>query len=188
MRITDIVRSDYYDRSIITSMDDLINSVKRIESLFRQSREYRNYIASVREGLQKKNCAYFTDKDFSEVTLELHHVYSLYDIVILVGTKLLTELENDQFLTVYDIVNELIKFHMKDFPIVIMLSKTMHELYHSKQYELPKDSKELHLGRYENFISEYREYLDAKEIIKLYKYFNVDIENLINKQEIKNNE
>lgn len=186
MKTTDIVREDYYDRSIITSMDDLINSTKRIESLFRNSREYRNYICSVREGLEKKNCAYFTDKDFSEATLELHHIYSLYDITMLVGTKLLTELDKDQFLTVYDIVNELIDFHMKDQPIVIMLSRTVHELYHSKQYELPRDSKELHLGKYESFIKEYREYLDSEEkdkLIKTYKYFNIDITELLNKQE-----
>ena len=189
MKTTDIVRSDYYDRSIITSMDDLINSVKRIESLFRNSREYRNYICSVREGLQKKQCAYFTDKDFSEATLELHHVFSLYDITMLVGLKQLSELENDQFLTVYDVVNELIDFHMKDFPITIMLSKTVHELYHSGQYELPKDSKELHLGNYTGFIREYKEYMDKEEVeklTKLYKYFNVDITELINEGEIEN--
>ena len=188
MKISDIIREDYYEKSIISSVDDLMCSVKRIESLFRNSREYRNYICSVREGLQKKNCAYFTDKDFTEATLELHHVYSLYDIVLLVGTKLLTELENDQFLTVYDVVNGLIQFHMKDYPIVIMLSKTVHELYHSGQYELPRDSKELHLGRYENFIKEYKDYLDAKEaekLTKLYKYFNVDITEIINEGEIK---
>ena len=191
MKTTDIVREDYYDRSIITSLDDLINSVKRIESLFRNSREYRNYICSVREGLQKKQCAYFTDKDFNEATLELHHVYSLYDIVLLVGTKKLSELDREDFLTVYDVVNGLIQFHMKDFPIVIMLSKTIHELDHSGQYELPKDSPELHLGRYESFIKEYKEYLDAKEVeklTKLYKYFNVDIIELINEGEIENNE
>lgn len=188
MKTTDIVREDYYDRSIITSLDDLINSAKRIESLFRNSKEYRNYICSVREGLQKKQCAYFTDKDFSEATLELHHVYSLYDIVLLIGTKKLTELDRDEFLTVYDIVNGLIQFHMSDYPIVIMLSKTIHELYHSGQYELPKESAELHLGRYENFIKEYRDYLDKEEIEKLtelYKYFNVDITELINEEEIE---
>ena len=183
MKTTEIVREDYYDRSIITSLDDLINSAKRIESLFRNSREYRNYICSVREGLDKKNCAYFTDKDFSEATLELHHVYSLYDITMLVGLKQLSELENDQFLTVYDIVNELIQFHMKDFPIVIMLSKTIHELYHSGQYELPKESQQLHLGNYKGFIREYKAYLDAEEIIKLYKYFDIDVQNILNEEE-----
>lgn len=188
MKTADIVRSDYYDRSIITSLDDLINSAKRIESLFRNSKEYRNYIRSVREGLQKKQCAYFTDKDFNEATLELHHVYSLYDITMLVGFKQLSELNKDEFLTVYDIVNGLIQFHMKDYALVIMLSKTIHELYHSGQYELPKDSKELHIGNYTGFIREYKEYLDAKEaekLTKLYKYFNVDITELLNEKEIK---
>lgn len=188
MKTTDIVREDYYDRSIITSLDDLINSAKRIESLFRNSREYRNYICSVREGLGKKNCAYFTDKDFNEATLELHHIYSLYDITMLVGTKLLTELDRDEFLTVYDVVNGLIQFHMKDYALIIMLSKTVHELYHSGQYELPKDSNELHLGNYTGFIKEYREYMDKEEVeklTKLYKYFNVDITELINEGEIE---
>ena len=53
----------------------------------------------------------------------------------------------------------------------------LHELYHTGQYELAKDSKELHLGRYESFIKEYEGYLDAKEaekLTKLYKYFNID--------------
>lgn len=168
MKQSEIIRSDYYDRTIITSIDDILGAMKRIESIFRNSKEYKNYICSVREGLDKKNCAYFQEKDFSEVKLELHHIHLLYDIILLIGTKEISELEDGKFLTVYDIVNKVIEFHMKDYPIVVMLSSTLHQLHHSNQYSFPKDSKELHTGKYKEFIKEFKDYLTKEEVKNIY--------------------
>lgn len=172
MKKSEIKRVDYYENSLITSVDDLIGAIPKIESLFRNSREYKHYIGSVREGLDLKNCAFFQDKDFTDVKLELHHIHDLFSIVLLVGSKEVCELEDGDFLTVYDLVRKVIEFHLKDYPIVMMLSSTVHQLYHSGQYQLPKKTKDLHLGDWKGFIKEYYEYINVEEIKQIYEYFD----------------
>lgn len=189
MEISKIIRKEYYDKNIITDIDDLIENIPRIEKLFRNSKEYKNYIASIREGLQLQHCSYFSDKDFTDVSLELHHEFPrLYDIVLIVGSKMILDLKEDEFLTVFDIVRSVLEFHMKDYPTVIMLSKTIHELYHSDQYSIPRDTDSIHLGNYKSFIEEYKEYLNDSDINKL-KYFlndsqSKDLEKLWQDQKI----
>lgn len=175
-----IIRHEYYENSLITDAESLVNNIPKIESLFRNSKLYKNYIAGIREGLQIQNCDFFKDKDFTEVPLELHHIFQLYNIVLIVGMKMLDELEENGFYTVYDIVNEVVKFHMKDYPVVMMLSSTIHALYHTGQYILSPNSKQFHSGRYREFITEYRDYLDQKETIELYKYYGIDVGGLFN--------
>lgn len=175
MNLNEVIRKEYYETSLIKTHEELINNIPKIESLFRNSKLYKNYIASIREGLQIKNCAFFEDKDFEEVELQLHHILQLYNIVLLVGIKKVDELKENEFLTIFDILNGVIEFHLKDYPIVIMLSTTLHQLYHTGQYSLPKDSKQFHPGNYKGFIEEYEEYLDKEEICKMYSYFNIDV-------------
>ena len=159
MLVKDIIRKEYFDNNLIRNFDELLENTKRIESLFRNSREYKNYIAGIREGLQIKNCAFFSDRDFTEVDLELHHIFpKLYDIVLIVGGKMLLKLKDGEFLTVYNVVDEVIKFHMKDFPTVMMLSSTVHQLHHTGQYQLPKFTNSLHIGKYKEVFNEYSEF------------------------------
>lgn len=188
MKLADIKRDSYYEGSIITTEDELVFHLPKIESLFRNSKIYKNYIYSIREGLDKKNCSYFTDKDFSNVSLELHHIFKLNDIVLLVGTKMLDELQEGEFLTVFDIVRGVIDFHLKDYPVVMMLSSTIHQLYHTGQYVLPRDSKEFYSGNYKDFIEEYFDYLDREEVISRYEYFGIDVSDVFNVWYIKKRE
>lgn len=178
MYINNIVRKEYYDGSLIQNPDDLISNIPKIQSLFRNSKLYKNYISSIKEGLKIKNCAFFKEKNFDEVDLELHHIFSLYDVVFVVGMKRLETLNRGEFLTVFDIVNSVVEFHMKDFPVVMMLSTTLHQLHHTGQYSLPQNSKEFHSGNYTAFIQEYKDFLNKEKIINLYKYFNIDVEPL----------
>lgn len=173
MLVNDIVRKEYYDNKLIRTFEELLENTNRIESLFRNSREYKNYIAGIKEGLQIKNCAFFVDKNFDDLSLELHHQCpTLYNIVVLVGSKMLTNLEEGEFLTVYQIVDEVIKFHMKDYPTIVMLSKTIHELYHSGQYVIPTKTNTLHLGKYKDFINEYFPYLVESDLDGLVYFLN----------------
>ena len=176
MKITDITDFSYYENSVILNYDDLQKKIPLIERLFRNSREYKNYISYIRESNNIRGCAFFTDKDTDDVDIEIHHIINLYSICDIAGRKLLDTLDNDKFLFTYDILKEVIEIHMKDLIPVISLTRTIHQFYHSGQYELPKNSKELHLGNYRKFIQEYKNYLNKEEISKIYTYFN-DINN-----------
>lgn len=164
---------------LLTSPDDLIENMKRIESLIRSSKEYKTYLAYLHEVHEMKSCCYFPDKNFDEVTLEYHHFpFTLYDLVIIIGSKYIADHPDEEIFT-FDIAREVIKVHLSNQVSGIMLSKTIHELYHSGQYEIPTDSKSLNLGEYRTFFNIYKDYLDEKDKEIFEKYgaeFGPDME------------
>ena len=164
---------------LLNSPDDLIENMKRIESLIRCSKEYKAYLAYLHEVHEMNSCSYFTDKDFQEVTLEYHHFpFTLYDLVIIVGSKYLVDHVGEDIFA-FDIAREVIKVHLEDQVAGIMLSKTVHELYHSGQYEIPTDSESLNLGDYKTFFNTYKDFLTEKDKEKFVKYgakFDSDME------------
>lgn len=149
---------------LIRTPADLIENAKRIESLIRCSKEYKAYLAYLHEQYEMNSCEHFREKNFDRVTLEFHHhILTLYDLVMIVGGKYLVEHLDDE-VYVFDIAREVIRVHLKDQVAGIMLSKTIHELYHSGQYEIAKDASGLNLGNYREFLKEYREYMTPAEI------------------------
>lgn len=158
---------DYLDYLKITSPDDLTdNIVKKIESMIRNSKEYRGYLSFIKEYLSIRNCAFFEKIDFvdQELSIEFHHLITLYDLVTIVGCKMISELKEKEFLLTFDIAKEIIMEHLNDNIPGVMLSRTIHEMVHKGIYTIPKTSKEVHLGNYETFIRTYYEYLTEKDI------------------------
>ena len=157
----------YLDFLKIASIDDLTgNLIKKIESMVRNSKEYRGYLSFIKEHLSIRNCAFFEDIDFvdKDLSLEFHHLITLYDLVVIIATKMILDLEDGDFLLTFDIAKAVIKEHLEDNIPGVMLSRTIHEMVHAGLKEIPKDSKEVHLGNYLNFISNYHELLTEKDI------------------------
>lgn len=167
--------NEYLDFLKITSVDELTQNIKKIESMIRNSKEYRGYLSFIKEHLSIRNCAYFEKVDFVENNLDIqfHHLITLYDLVVLVGGNMLLNLGEDEYLLTFDIAKEVIKEHLEDNIPGVMLSKTVHELVHIGQYVIPPNSKEVHLGNYTNFITKYHKFLTEKEIDTI-KYFLPD--------------
>lgn len=157
----------FLDYLKIKSVDDLTsNLIKKIESMVRNSKEYRGYLAYIKEHLEIKNCAFFEDIDFveNELTLHFHHLITLYDLVIIVGCKMISELKGDEYLLTFDIAKKVIQEHLDDNIPGAMLSKTIHEMVHAGLKTIPKNSKEVHLGNYKNLINKYHFLLTQKDI------------------------
>lgn len=167
----------YLDFLKISSPDDLThNVIKKIESMVRNSKEYRGFLAYVKECLSIRNCAFFEDIDFvdNELSLEFHHLITLHDLVILVAAKMILALKDDEYLLTFDIAKKVIEEHLNDNVPGVMLSRTIHEMVHAGLKQIPKDSKEVHLGNYKTLITNYYELLSDKEIQTIKDFLPAD--------------
>lgn len=168
--------NDYLDFLKIATLDDLTdNVIRKIESMVRNSKEYRGYLAYIKEYISIRNCAFFEDIDFvdSGLSIEFHHLICLYDIVVIVASQMLYELEDGDYLLTFDIAKQVIKEHLEDRIPGVMLSKTIHEMVHKQLKTIKKDSKEVHLGDYLGLIRLYHNFLTERDIETI-KYFLPD--------------
>lgn len=157
----------------IQTFNDLLNSMKDIERQIRSSSEYKTFLYYIKEINQIRNCAFFKDIDFvdKKMTIEFHHhPFTLYDIVLIIGTSMIADLKDDEYLLTFDISKRVIEEHLDDTIPGIMLSKTIHEMYHNGLYEIPTDSPQMNLGDYTKFVGKYGEFLQEKDIENLQKY------------------
>ena len=146
----------------IYTYDDLQKFIPRIERIIRSSPEYKQYLHYIYETLQIRNCDYFTEWNIEEnITFNIHHLITLYNLVEIVGAKLL--LDNDYIYT-FDVAKEVILLHFKDYVPVILLTQTIHEALHAGLYKIKKDSKSLNLGKYKEFVKEYKDVTTTKDI------------------------
>ena len=125
----------------VFDIDD--EKIKGVEKLVRNSLEYKKVIADKRGNDNENSCELFTDYDFNDkhLTLELHHVITLYDICNAVYKQLLTENTKD-FVSTLEVANKVMEYHYKNAFLYVFLSKTAHQLVHNGQYEVPlKDIK-----------------------------------------------
>ena len=159
--------NEYLDFLKIASPDDLTNNViKKIESMVRNSKEYRGYLSYIKEHLSSRNCAFFEDIDFveNELSIEFHHLITLYDLVTIIASKMILDLKEGEYLLTFDIAKKVIEEHLEDNIPGVMLSRTIHEMVHAGLKTISKNSKEVHLGNYKNLIKNYYMLLTKKDI------------------------
>ena len=151
----------------IETVDDLERYSKKIESMIRTSLEYKSYIADIIETNSIHQGCYFSTVNFStekKLTFQLHHLITLYNIVIMTGTKMLLEKTPEEHILTWDIAEAVIYLHLHDMLPVCMLEQTLHEMLHSGDYSIPEDSPNVHLGKYREFLSVYKDYLSDEEL------------------------
>lgn len=155
-----------YENLKITNIDDLFDSMKNIESMIRRSRSYRNVLRYLKEDCSLRYSLTFPNIDFVEEKLsyEMHHIITLGSLVILIGSKMISDLKKDEYLLEFDIAKKVIEYHLEDKVPLIMLSKTEHELVHTGEFTFTKEHPSIHLGKTQEFINEYKELLSDSEI------------------------
>jgi hypothetical protein len=121
-----------------------------------------HYLGRLREEEGITSCYIFKSVHDDDATLEFHHYpFSLYDIVQTILLKKLTTKEmTSTFLTSFDVLQE----HYDNKIGLILLSKTVHELFHAGQIKIPVTHT---FGNYEEFYKEYKEYM-TPEILNKY--------------------
>lgn len=132
--------------------------IKNVERLIRSSMEYKlwkNYIIDI---LQYSNCV-ITDESSDELTIEIHHhIPSLYVMVSAVTNKKIEE--GKEFCT-FDIAEEVMQLHFKNYVGYVPLIKSMHEKFHNGFLVIPISKV---YGNYKKFLEEYLRYVDNEDV------------------------
>lgn len=158
------------------SLDE--NMVKKIERYIRSSYEYRKFCLYIRDEKGMTKCDYFKDifsDDQDDITTEVHHnLFTLYDLVFIVGLSMIVEYTNKEtILLPIDIAKRVIELHLNNQVSVIVLSKSIHEAFHSGLY---KYNQEHAIGDYEKFVEKYHEYIPTATLARIKEHYGIDID------------
>lgn len=139
----------------------LLYFLEDIEREIRQSREYRSWVFIKKYKHKQTICkAIGIDvADHEGIHIQQHHwPISLYDIVLIVGIKMISLLKKDEYLTTFDIASQVIKEHLSQDNLIgsVSLLTSYHEMYHSGIQILNKEDIN---GNYQKFIDKYKEYI-----------------------------
>lgn len=115
-------------KSTLVDVENYRNFVKNCIRRFRQSRFYKRYKAYLMcMGLDR--CQILGNISSDMANIEMHHNFlTIFDISILISQHILNTVGK---ITSFDLISLLIQEHQNNNIPIVMLSETMHELYHS---------------------------------------------------------
>lgn len=143
--------------------EEFISFIKRCEKTIRAHPDYTAYISHIINDIGLNHCFVFpnitTDMD---VTIEMHHgpIFTLFDYCTVVTDWMLN---NGLELTSFRVADIVLQEHFDENIQIIMLCKTAHQTYHSKDAELFLNLKQAH-GNLGRFIEKYKDGLNIDQI------------------------
>ena len=154
--------------SYIESIDVNDKLIKKIERIVRTSYEYNQYREFLRDELD--SCSFFNNLDYDDVSVELHHVITLYEVTDIVLRTQLTENIN---VIPLDVAEEVMRLHYECILPLAPLSKTIHDLLHEGLVFLPIQCS---FGDYKEFYNRYKKYFTTDQINMLKNYIKMSNE------------
>lgn len=163
---------NYSNIEDISEFDDKM--IKYLERMIRGSYEYKSYIKYLKDELDITQCALTPGLNLENFhfQLEFHHYpLSLYDIVNVVGSKMIAD--KSSTISLFDIMNQVMKEHYEGNVGLVPLSSTAHEMFHNGSVEIPLESV---YGDYNNFLIKYKDFIspELSEKIIFYKSIHID--------------
>lgn len=139
-------------------VEDLTEKViSYLEKEVRGSYEYQSYIKYLKDELDLTKCSLLPGIDQKEdsVSLEFHHYpLNLYEITEAVATSLLSDLEEGESISCFDISEKVVEEHYKNNVGLVPLTTTLHKMAHNRSIIIPISKVN---GNYKNFIKKYKE-------------------------------
>jgi hypothetical protein len=114
--------------------------ITTVEHMVRNSLEYHELIAYLKESLGMTFCSFFhkiSKEAFGKnrIRIEIHHEpFTLYDIVAII---LLNRIENNESVDMFRIADEVMACHYEGIVGLLPLSVTVHQLVHSGKLFVP---------------------------------------------------
>ena len=152
-----------YTVNIFTDKDKT-KFVTECEKLIRQSLEYKDYIAFLKQNMDMTSCSFFNNitNENRRFSIHIHHEpFTLFDITLAVTNRFIREkIPLDYF----DVSEEVMKVHYQNMAGLIPLSTTVHEIVHDGQLFIPLQAVK---GNFVKFFSKYEEDIspDTKAIL-----------------------
>lgn len=149
------------DLYTIWNEDSLLYRIEDIERLCRQSREYKGWVYWKKTKHTQVICKKLNINiyDYTGVHIEQDHFpITLYDIVLIIGMKMISELPEDGHLTAFDIASVVMQEHLDEHNYIgtVSLTTTSHQLRHNNAIDLNKEDIN---GNYEAFLYKYRNHI-----------------------------
>ena len=152
-----------YTVNIFTDKDKT-KFVTECEKLIRQSLEYKDYIAFLKQNMDMTSCSFFNNitNENRRFSIHIHQeTFTLFDITLAVTNRFIREkIPLDYF----DVSEEVMKVHYQNMVGLIPLSTTVHEIVHDGQLFIPLQAVK---GNFVKFFSKYEEDIspDTKAIL-----------------------
>lgn len=127
----------YYD---LDNDKDRFKFISTVERICRSSMEYKQLIEFLKVNMNMNFCSFFHNvsrsmNGTSKVRIEIHHEpFTLYDIVAII---LNDRIENEKYISIFDIADEVMEVHYKGYVGLVPLSETVHELVHNGKIFIP---------------------------------------------------
>ena len=143
--------------------------VKSCEKTIRTSKDYKVFIAYVKEILGIKFCQVSSQISDDDATIELHHgpIFTLYDVV---SVMLNYFLKTGKKINTMRIADAVLQEHFDLRVQVVMLAVTNHEAAHNRDIFL---NLRQGIGNLTEFIDMYKDCLDDIQKYKIWNYINM---------------
>lgn len=160
----------YKDEEYFSVLENYVTFIKSVETLVRNSKYYKRYIAYIKTDVGLNFCQVLSnidEQDESDDLLEMHHgpILTLFDYVSIVIDDLLYRKKPINTFIVADII---IKEHMENNVQVVMLTETVHQLYHATGK--PFINVRQAFGDLNRFLTKYKYGLQPDQINKINRY------------------
>lgn len=170
-----------------TSVEDINDKmISYLEKEVRGSYEYKNYINYLKNELDLNKCDIMPDLDINTnpVSLEFHHYpITLYEIVAVVSTEMLSNLDDGESVSSFDIAERVMKEHYENNIGLVPLTSTLHQMAHNKAITIPHNVIN---GNYFRFMQKYKDYISDDIMDRITENINRSTdENCINENKQK---
>ena len=162
----------YQTPDSLNNIEDYRTFLKNVESAFRTSREYKAIKARLIES-GMTNCQVHGNLNSEMVDIEMHHnMLTLFDLAMIITEHLIRTTGKA---STFDVVRLLIDAHNNNEVLLIMLSKTPHQVYHNNpEFFLPF---EMCIGEAWKFLEKYKYGITQDIAYKILRYLRQEEKN-----------
>ena len=162
----------YQTPESLNNIEDYRTFLKNVESAFRTSREYKAIKARLIES-GMTNCQVHGNLNSEMVDIEMHHnMLTLFDLSMIITEHLIRTVEK---VSTFDVVRLLIEAHNNNEVLLVMLSKTPHQVYHNNpEFFLPF---EMCIGEPWKFLEKYKYGITQDIVYKILRYLRQEEKN-----------
>lgn len=169
---TPFILQFYQTEDSLNNIEDYRNFLKNVESAFRVSREYKAIKSRLMES-GMTNCQIHGNLNEEMVSIEMHHnMLTLFDLAMIITEHMVRTVGR---ISSFDVVRLLIQAHVDNEVLLVMLSKTPHQMYHNNsEFFLPF---EMCIGEPWKFLEKYKYGITQDIAYKILRYLRQEEKN-----------
>lgn len=163
----------YYKKEInFVNNSEYVKFIKSVEQTIRRSKEYKAYIAYLKQDCGLNKCMVYGSIDDEKAPIEMHHgpIFNLFDYVEI---ALISFFKSDKCLvSTFRIADQVLQDHFENIVQVVMLSEMVHIAAHPKKKEQKAEfiNIESAWGDIVSYLKKYSHCLNYSHIHRLRRY------------------